>query len=260
MFIDTHCHIDDEKFSDTDVIVENYLKEKVISVVNMGCNLESSLNGKKLSEIYDSVYFAAGYHPSDVEDFSFEKEIEIEKLCQNPKCVAVGEIGLDYHYEPYDKNKQIDAFIRQIDLAYRNGLPFCVHSRDATLDTLNVLKSNKNKLNNGFIIHCFSGSKETAKEYLDLGGFIGFGGTLTFKNSERIKEVAKFIPKDRILTETDSPYLSPEPFRGKINEPKNIPVIAKYLKNLRGETQDFYIQLKSNAENIFKKLNSKAAL
>ena len=144
----------------------------------------------------------------------------------------MGEIGLDYHYQPFDKEKQAAAFIRQIELANELKLPIVVHSRDACLDTLNIIKAHRPKY--GGTMHCFSGSKETARDYLNLGFYLSFGGTLTFKNAVRAVEVVKFAPIDRILTETDSPYLSPEPFRGQVNTPKNIPIIAKRLAEIRG--------------------------
>ncbi len=253
MFIDTHCHLDDEKFTDIIKTVKTFEVANVGIAINMGCNLQSSIKSKELAENFQSIYFAVGFHPSDAHDFDLEVMKEIKKLSLHEKCVAIGEIGLDYHWEPFDKEKQKTVFNLQLDLANDECLPVSVHSRDATKDVLDILKSNMPK--SGGVMHCFSGSKETAKELLDLGFYLGFGGTVTFKNASNLKEVAKYVPMDRILTETDCPYLSPEPFRGQRNEPKNIPIIAKYLAELKGVFLEVMENtLYSNAKNLFKKL------
>ncbi len=255
MFIDTHAHLDDVKFDDKSAVVKAYETAGVKLVVNMGCDLKSSKDSLALSERFNSVYFAVGFHPEYAEEFSEDGLKTLKQLAKHEKCLAIGEIGLDYHYEGFDREKQEKAFLSQIALANDLGLPVSVHSRDATADTLELFKGNKELLKNGFIMHCFSGSKETAKEYLDLGGYLGFGGTVTFKNSVRAKEVAAYCPIERLLTETDSPYLAPEPKRGTVNSPENIPIIAKYLADLRGiSTEELEIAVENNAKRIFKKL------
>lgn len=255
MYIDTHCHLHDPKFLDNESIVSEYLKFGVNKAINMGCCLETSLGGKTLSEQYESVYFGAGYHPSDANDWDKHNATEIEKLLSHKKCVAVGEIGLDYHYGSENKEKQKECFIAQLELAKAFKLPVSIHSRDATQDTVNLLKENKDKLVYGGVLHCFSGSEETAKEYIKLGLFIGFGGTLTFKNARSVLEVAKAIPLEACLTETDCPYLSPEPYRGQINTPKNIPIIVDKLASVKGlELESVKEAVYQNALKLFNKI------
>ena len=255
MYIDTHCHLHDEKFTDVDFIVEQYLKENVNTVINMGCSAKSSLEGKILSEKYPSVYFATGCHPSDSNEFDKTEFDKIANLTWHEKCVSVGEIGLDYYWEPYDKNKQIECFLTQMELAKQVKLPISIHSRDATEDMLKLLKDNKNKLVYGGVMHCFSGSVETANELLKLGLYISFAGPLTFKNARQLVDVAKFVPDDMCLTETDSPYLAPHPLRGTLNTPKNIPIIVATLAQLKNKDNvDFAKQIKANAQRLFTKL------
>jgi TatD DNase family protein len=255
MFIDTHCHLHDAKLTDLDAVVNNYLRDNVSKVINMGCCLETSLIGKELSEKYQSVYFAAGFHPGDINGFDDDKLEQIRALAMSDKCVAIGEIGLDYYWEGYDKEKQIVGFIKQLELANELHLPVSIHSRDATGDMLKILKENKGKLTYGGVMHCFSGSKETATELMNLGLYISFSGTVTFKNANNLKEIAKFVPIDRCLTETDCPYLAPHPLRGTINEPKNIPIIAAHVAELKGiDLYDFASCVMQNAKSLFKKL------
>ena len=255
MFIDTHCHLHDAKLPDTDAVVKAFVRDGVDAVINMGCCAQTSEIGKVLSEKYQQVYFATGCHPSDVGGFDDREFDRIAVLTSHPKCVAVGEIGLDYHWQGYDKKRQADAFVRQIELAYSSGLPISVHSRDATADTLKILKENKSKLIHGGVMHCFSGSKETAKEMLDLGLYISFAGPLTFKNAGRALEVARFVPNDFCLTETDCPYLAPHPLRGTVNEPKNVGIITAFLAQLKNvELSEFAGVIKQNAKRLFTKL------
>ena len=255
MYIDTHCHLHDDKLCYTDAVVSEYLKSGVDIAINMACCALTSEKGMCLAEKYPSVYFGTGCHPSDVDGLDQTEFDRIEKLASHPKCVAIGGIGLDYYWQPYDKEKQIDGFIRQIELANSCRLPISIHSRDATGDMVKILKQNKGKLQYGAVMHCFSGSKETAAELLDLGIYISFAGPLTFKNANAILEVAKFVPIDMCLTETDSPYLSPHPLRGKVNTPKNVPIIAARLAELKGMAPDEIApQIMSNAKTLFKKL------
>ncbi len=255
MFIDTHCHLHDEKLKDTDLVVEEYLKSNVSIALNMACCALTSEKGKELAEKYLSVYFGVGCHPSDIMGLDQTEFDRIAKLTTHPKCVAIGEIGLDYYWEPYDKEKQIAGFIKQIELAKDCKLPISIHSRDATGDMLNILKQNKHKLTYGGVMHCYAGSVETARELLKLGLYISFAGPLTFKNANSILDVAKYIPDDMCLTETDSPYLSPHPLRGKVNGPKNIPIILSKLAQIKGV--DMYVlaeKIMNNAKTLFTKL------
>ena len=255
MFIDTHCHLHDEKLCDTDAVVNEYLRDGVDIAINAACCAETSEKGKLLAEKYPSVYFMTGCHPSDSGLYN-QKELErIAKLTSHKKCVAVGEIGLDYYWKPFDKEQQKKVFVELIELADSAKLPVCIHSRDATLDTLNILKENKSKLTNGVVLHCFSGSVETAAEVLKLGCYISFAGPLTFKNSRHTVEVAKFVPDDMCLTETDSPYLAPHPLRGTVNSPKNVSIIAAFLASVKGlEVERLAERVMINAKTLFKKL------
>ncbi len=255
MYIDTHCHLHDEKLSDTDNVVNGYLENGVSVVLNMACCALTANKGKELAEKYPSVYFGTGCHPCDTFGFDEKEFDQIKKLTSHEKCVAVGEIGLDYYHEPYDKNKQIDAFIKQMELAKEVKLPISIHSRDATGDMVRLLKENKSKLTYGGVMHCFSGSVETAKEYLNIGLYISFAGPLTFKNANAILDVAKYVPNDMCLTETDSPYLSPHPLRGKLNTPKNIPLIVKKLAEIKDiSEQELASQIMQNGKRLFYKI------
>lgn len=255
MFIDTHCHIDDPKLVDKEKVVESYLANGVTRVINMGCDVKSSIVSQELANRFDSLYYACGFHPNQLEEYSIDSLDFLKNISSDKKCVAIGEIGLDYHWEGFNKNKQIDAFVNQLDLAYSLKLPVSIHSRDATLDMLNILKERKNKLNYGAVMHCFSGSKETAKELINLGVYISFGGTLTFKNAVNLVEVAKFVPEDYCLTETDSPYLAPTPLRGTVNQPKNVRLVTEYLAFLKGVNVESMAEIiMNNAFRVFKKL------
>lgn len=255
MFIDTHCHLHDDKLADTDKYVEEYLRDGVDIAINAACCALTSEKGKDLAEKYPSVYFMTGCHPSDIGGFDEQELLRIEKLTAHPKCVAVGEIGLDYHWEPFDKEKQQKGFICQIELANQYKLPICIHSRDATADTLKILKENKAKLQYGAVMHCFSGSKETAAEILKMGLYISFAGPLTFKNANNLVEVAKFVPEDMCLTETDCPYLTPHPFRGKLNSPKNVSLVTARLAEIKGlNVDDMAEKVMNNAKRLFYKL------
>ncbi len=255
MFIDTHCHLHDPKLSDTDTVVNEFLRDGVDVAINMACCATTSEQGRVLAEKYPSVYFGAGCHPSDSNLFDDLEMERIKALTTHPKCVAIGEIGLDYYWQPYDKIKQNEVFVRQIELAKECKLPISIHSRDATSDMLNVLKDNKDKLTYGAVMHCFSGSKETAAELLKLGLYISFAGPLTFKNANAILEVAKFVPNDMCLTETDSPYLSPHPLRGKVNGPKNVGLILARLAEIKEITiEKLAPVIMQNAKALFYKL------
>lgn len=255
MFVDTHCHIDDAVYKDKDCVVKECEKANVKMLICSGCDVPSTGFSKTLSEKYSSVYYSAGLHPEYAENFSQHTVNELKSLI-GFKCVAVGEIGLDYHYQPFDKEKQAAAFIAQIKLADGTGLPIVVHSRDACYDTLDIIKAHRPKY--GGTMHCFSGSKEIAREYLDLGFYLSFGGTLTFKNSVRAAEVVKYAPIDRILTETDSPYLSPEPKRGQVNTPANIPLICAKIAQLKGLSfEETETAVYENALKLFSRIKSR---
>ncbi len=258
MFIDTHAHLNySDRYGDEAELISRISDAGIGKVINAGWNYDSSFFAAKQAEKYPLLYFAAGFHPSNISDYKEGDYEKIAALLSSPKGVAVGEIGLDYHYDNTDEKAQKRAFLEQIELAYTLKLPFVIHSRDAAADTLEILRQNKEKLVYGAVMHCFSGSPETAKEYLKLGLYISFAGPVTFKNARRLDEVAKIVPPDRILAETDSPYLAPEPLRGTQNTPVNVIKIHEKLAALRNEqTEALALQIQKNAFTLFPKLNA----
>ena len=267
MYIDTHAHLNyDNKYGDMAALLSEIAAAGVDTVVNVGWNFDSSALAAEMAERESAdssanapaLFFAAGFHPSNLADFRTGDFERIAALLSSPKGVAVGEIGLDYHYDGTDEAAQKRAFCEQLELADSLGLPFIIHSRDSAADTLQILKDNRAKLSHGGVMHCFSGSPETAKEYLKLGLYISFAGPVTFKNARRLDEVVKIVPADRILAETDSPYLAPEPLRGTLNTPKNVVRVYEKLAALRGEPlEELAAQIHKNAHTLFKKLNAK---
>ncbi len=255
MYVDTHCHLDDKRYEDVGSVVNDFENAGVGIAINMGCDVPSSVAGQNFSKKHQSIYFGCGFHPSEISKFSHDDLDTLRELANDEKCVCVGEIGLDYHWEGFDKDEQIQAFVCQLELAYSLKLPVSIHSRDATQDMLSILKGNKSLLTYGAVMHCYSGSTESARTLMNLGVLLGFGGTVTFKNAVNLKEVAKFVPTDFCLTETDSPYLSPEPLRGSTNTPKNVSLVAQYLAYLKGVPLDkFCEQIVCNTKRIFTKI------
>lgn len=228
---DTHAHYDDEAFDDDRESLILSLKDRgVVGIVSCGCDIASTVANQNLSHSFDDFYFAAGFHPENLEDFSVEDLEKLEPFFADEKCVAVGEIGLDYHWMNSTKEKQRELFVAQIELAKAKGLPVIVHDREAHGDTLDILKATKPS----GVLHCFSGSVEMAREVIKLGMFLGFNGVATFKNARKIPEVIREIPLDRIVLETDCPYLAPEPHRGKRNDSSFIPFIARRIGEILG--------------------------
>ena len=228
---DTHAHYDDEAFDDDRESLVLSLKDRgVVGIVSCGCDIASTVANQNLSHSFDDFYFAAGFHPENLEDFSVEDLEKLEPFFADEKCVAVGEIGLDYHWMNSTKEKQRELFVAQIELAKAKGLPVIVHDREAHGDTLDILKATKPS----GVLHCFSGSVEMAREVIKLGMFLGFNGVATFKNARKIPEVVREIPLDRIVLETDCPYLAPEPHRGKRNDSSFIPFIAQRIGEILG--------------------------
>lgn len=235
-YIDSHAHYDDDAFdSDRDELLQRIHADGVKNIVNIGCNMERSYECAALAKKYPFIYAAVGIHPSDVKDTPADYLSQLEKLAENPKVVAIGEIGLDYHYDDYDRDMQIRFFKEQLDLAEKLGLPVVIHSRNATEDTMEILRS-KGKVNG--VMHCFSGSAETAKQVLELGMNIGFTGVLTFKNAKKAIEALKVIPMDRLMLETDCPYMAPEPFRGKRCDSSMIIRVIEKVAEVKGITME----------------------
>ena len=245
MLFDTHAHLDDRAFDeDRAALLEDLPRQGLALVMNPGCSLESSRNAVALANAHDYLYAAVGSHP-DVADEVDEHVLEqYRELCrQNPKVKAIGEIGLDYHYEDIPRQIQLRAFRYQMELARELKLPVIVHERDAHEDGMAVVREFRDVTG---VFHCYSGSAEMARQLVDLGWYIGFTGVLTFKNARKAIEVASAIPLDRIVIETDCPYMAPEPFRGRRNDPGKVYRMAERLAELRGlspqEIQDITLQ------------------
>ena len=235
MLFDTHAHMDDHAFDeDRAALLADLPNQGIRLLMNPGCSLASSYNTDKLSREYDYIYAAVGSHPDVADEVNEEVLEEYQKLCKlNPRIKAIGEIGLDYHYEDIPREIQLRAFRAQMALAGELGLPVIVHERDAHEDGMKVVDEFPEVTG---VFHCYSGSAEMAKELVKRGWYIGFTGVLTFKNARKAVEVARSIPLDRIVLETDCPYMSPEPFRGKRNDPGKIYRMAEKLAEIRGMT------------------------
>lgn len=246
---DTHAHYDDSRFDeDRDELLLSLTEKGVSHIINCACDLKSSLTTVALSEKYDFIYAAIGVHAHEAEEATESDLMEIEKLYSTKRIVAVGEIGLDYHYDFSPRERQLEVFERQIILANELKLPVIVHDREAHEDTLNLLKKHKPK----GVVHCFSGSKEMAKEILKLGMYIGMGGAVTFKNAVRPVEVAEYLPLDRLLLETDAPYMTPVPFRGKRCDSAHIAYTAEKIAEIKGmDVQELIDICNGNAKKLF---------
>ena len=245
MLIDTHCHLYKEYYGDIDNIIKLSKENNVMDYINNGCDAKSNIEVLKSVEKYPSVYGALGIHPEYFENYTLDDIKFIEDNLSNPKIVAIGEIGLDYHYSKENKDEQIKLLELQLELAEKYDIPVIIHSREATEDTINTLK----KYNVKGVIHSFSGSLETARIYIKMGYLLGVNGVITFKNCN-LKDTLKEIPIENIVLETDSPYLTPVPFRGKQNNPSHILDIAKFI----GEIYDLSLEevAKVTTDNVKK--------
>lgn len=262
MIIDTHAHYDDDSFDeDRDSLLSGMPEGGVEKVINAGASAASALYGLALSEKYPHVFCALGVHPNEIrpgEPGGLTEEVleEFAVKSRHPKVVAIGEIGLEYHYEDPARDIQRHWFRRQIALAKRVGLPIIVHSREATQETYDIIRE-EHAEEAGGVIHCFSGGPDTAVDYVKLGFYIGIGGVVTFKNGKKMKEVVKRVPLTSILLETDSPYLAPEPYRGKRNCSLYLPYVAREIAALKGVTEEEVVAVtKENAERCFPKLRT----
>lgn len=246
MFTDTHCHIFKEDYSDIEKIINNAITNKVNRLIVSGFNYQSNVEALKLAKKFQNVYLTLGQHPCNLEDI--EKNLKfIEKNINFEKVLGIGEIGLDYHYDNYDKTKQIKIFNKMMSLAVKYQKPVVIHSRDAQIDTFNILKNYKIK----GIIHSFTENLEIAKQYINLGYLLGINGIITFKNSN-LSTVLNNISIKYILLETDSPYLAPEPLRSTKNEPANIIYIAQKIAEIyKIDLKNLSKKLESNLLDIF---------
>ena len=248
MYIDTHCHLFNEYYEDIEEIINKCRDNNIKKIIVSGVDRKSNMEVLELARKYDMVYGSIGFHPTELKNFSYDDLDWLEEHINDDKIVAVGEIGLDYHYDDTDKEKQIDILRRQLEIATKNDKPFIFHSRDAIGDTYSILKEYKLRGS----IHCYSGSVEMAREFTKLGYMIGVGGVVTYKNSRTLKDVVKDTDLSYILLETDAPYLTPEPYRGKRNDSSNIPEIAKVVSELK-ETSILEVSrvTTGNAERLF---------
>ena len=253
---DSHCHLNDEKFNeDREELILKLNNEGVEKLVTAGYSLESSKESINLANRYNFIYATIGISPNDIRDNINGIKEEIDQLNElyrtSEKIVAVGEIGLDYHWNTENKDLQRYAFIEQIKLANKLELPIQIHTRDAVMDTIDILKTNDVKC--GGIFHCCPFNRELVKEGLKLGFYISFAGPTTFKNSKNASEIINMVPDDRLLVETDSPYLSPEPYRGKRNDPRKVQYILMKIAEVKGRTfEEVQNMAYENAKRIFR--------
>ena len=250
MIFDTHCHLNDEKLlQNVNEIIENARNVGVNRFLVVGWDKESSITAIKLAEQYCDVYAAIGFHPENIFDATEEDFQETMKYIDHPKVVAVGEIGLDYYWtkDPIKRELQKEWFIKQIDFANEHHKPISIHNRDAFLDCLSILKEHRPQFSG--VMHCYSGSVELLKDVLDLGLYIGLGGPLTFLNAKTPKEVCEVVPLERLVVETDCPYLSPHPLRGTVNEPKNVVLVVDEVTRLKGLSKKHILDVIYNNSN-----------
>lgn len=258
MLVDTHCHINDERLlPNAKAIVESLPADGIGRAVVVGSDRLSSETAVKLAAEYDSVYALIGVHPHEAKEACESDFLWIEKIAiENQKVVGIGEIGLDYYYDLSPRSVQAQVFVRQLELANALKLPISIHLRDAYGDMMKLLKDNRDKLEYGVLLHCYSGSPEYAKELLRLADiYFAFGGTLTFKNNVNAVETVKILPTDKILLETDSPYLAPVPMRGKTNLPNYVKFVAQRLTEILGITAEETEKITTeNAYRLFSRL------
>lgn len=254
MIFESHAHYDDEAFDeDREELLESLKENGVGTIINVGASLDSCEKTVNLAEKYDYIYAAVGVHPSDVADLNEENFAWLEGLTKKDKVVAIGEIGLDYYWDKEEEiwENQKYWFKRQMELARKTNLPVIIHSRDAANDTMTLMKEIHAEEIRG-VIHCYSYSKEMAKEFIKMGYYIGVGGVVTFKNAKKLAEAVKEIPLERILVETDCPYLAPEPFRGKRNDSGKLPYVINKIAELKETTPEEVERVtRENAMKLF---------
>lgn len=253
MIFDTHAHYDDEAFDeDRDSLLKSLPENGIESAVNVSSNIASVQATLALIKKYPFLYGAVGIHPNETGELDESRFQWLEQMTQMPKVVAVGEIGLDYYWDEPEREIQKEWFVRQLNMARKVKLPVIIHSRDAAQDTLDIMKGEKS-WEIGGVIHCFSYGKEIAKEYLDMGFFLGIGGVLTFQNGKKLKEVAEYAPLEQIVLETDCPYLSPVPNRGRRNSSLNLPYVVKALADIRHISKQEVIDITNqNAKRLYR--------
>lgn len=251
MIFETHCHLDDSRFeADRQEVVTRLRQQGIAAMVNVGYDLESSARSVELAQEHAEIYAAVGIHPHDASGISENGWEQLEKLADAPKVVALGEMGLDYYRDLSPRPVQQQAFSLQLELANKLKLPVIIHNRDAHQDTIRLLRAKVPA--RGGVLHCFSGSWETAKQALDLGLYISFAGPLTYRNAVNLRQVATLVPLDRLLVETDSPYLTPEPLRGRRNEPAYVRYVVEKLAEIRSmDVEELAARTAENGAKLF---------
>jgi TatD DNase family protein len=252
MIFDTHAHYDDEQFDiDREELLGKMQGAGIETIVDVGASLETTKKALELAHRYDFIYAAVGVHPSEVEELDDDSIELLRSLCRDDKCVAIGEIGLDYHWPDPAPELQKLWFRRQLNLARSEHLPVIIHSRDAAADTMEIMADERAEEIGG-VVHCFSYSKEIARQCVKMGFYIGIGGVLTFKNARKMVEVMEDTPMDRILLETDCPYLAPEPYRGKRNSSLYLPYVVQKMAEIKGITTEEVISItRKNAMTMY---------
>ena len=250
MYFESHAHYDDERFDeDRDTLLASFPAEGIETVVNASSDIKSSKASIALSEKYPFFYAAVGVHPHEVENITEADIDELRELSKHPKVVAIGEIGLDYYYDLSPRDLQCHWFKRQLELADELKMPVIIHSRDAAQECFDIIKNSN--VRNG-VIHCYSGSAEMAEEYIKMGFYIGVGGSLTFKNNKKGVETVERIPIEKILIETDSPYLAPVPYRGKRNDSRLLKYVVERISQIKNIPENDICNItKNNAQNLF---------
>ncbi len=253
MIFDTHAHYDDDAFQeDREELLGGLRAAGIGTVVNVGASIASTKTSIALAESHPFIYAAAGVHPSESAELDEERMKWLEEMCARPKVVAVGEIGLDYHWDEPDREVQKHWFRQQIGLARKVKLPIIVHSRDAAKDTMDIIKEEK-AAETGGVIHCFSYGIEVAREYLNMGFYLGIGGVLTFKNARKLKEVVAYMPLERLLLETDCPYMAPTPHRGERNSSLYLPYVVRAVSEIKGVPEEDVIAVtEANARQMYR--------
>ncbi len=252
MLFDSHAHLDSSKFNqDRDAVIKRAYDSGVKWIMNPGADYESSVDAVKLAETYDFMYAAVGIHPHDAKSLDDMMLGLIKAMARKSKVKAIGEIGLDYHYDFSPRDEQVYWFRKQLQLAKELKMPVIIHDREANNDVMTILKE-ENSFETGVLMHCFSGSAELARQYVKLGAYISIAGPVTFKNSRKLIEVVETVPMDRLMIETDSPYLTPTPFRGKRNESAHVRYVAEKIAEIKGLTfEEVAEQTAINAKKYF---------
>ncbi|MBN1623801.1 MAG: TatD family hydrolase [Clostridia bacterium] len=255
MIIDSHAHLDDSRFKDDrNEVIERAKEAGVARLINIGADIESSYSALKLAEKHSFIFAAVGVHPHDANEYNISVEKEIIEMAKSQKVVAIGEIGLDYHYDNSPRELQKQAFVSQLKVAASLDLPVIIHNREAHRDCLDILQKENNDRQRG-VFHCYSGSAEMVREVIEMGFYVSFAGVITFKNAKKAVQALQMVPLDRLLFETDCPYLSPEPYRGRRNEPAFIQLtIIKMAEVLGMEYEELCFKVWENTHRLFSRL------